>query len=344
MKFRIKFFLSWMIVFSTCSSCSSFSPEIWVKSFSLENDWHISSESFSPSFREYKSILKLKDFLSKKRIVFIGDSLTRYQYLNFIHILHFNAWTLSVYPRIEIESDWPNWKSFHIGTSFRFGCREICDCYRDRHFSGLGPSSKENRFYYDPSFDISVFFFAWFPPIPIMLNPVPKPNDFKKLCREIPSKQEMMLAYNPESEFVYSEITDFINDIIKPMMPDVLILNQGFWKNNKFRSNETYFHHVMTAAKSASKRFIWKTSTSRCFDAPDDGVDGGSFRTRLIEAKVEVFDAFRITHFIANRHNKSNEAQWTCLFDKHHFQPFVYREINKKFVDLLVKAPVNYNG
>jgi hypothetical protein len=76
------------------------------------------------------------------KVVFIGDSLTRFQYLNLINALHTGSWQ-TIRPSIVSGANvWVNWKSFHLSTNVRFGCNEICDCYRDavNYF-------KENRHY-----------------------------------------------------------------------------------------------------------------------------------------------------------------------------------------------------
>ena len=69
-------------------------------------DWHLTKESFSSKFRERENPSKIKKILKDTRIVFIGDSLMRYQYLNFIHILHTNSWLLSSFPHLELENNW----------------------------------------------------------------------------------------------------------------------------------------------------------------------------------------------------------------------------------------------
>ena len=151
----------------------------------------------------------------------------------------------------------PSWKSFHRGTSFRFGCKEICDCYRDRHFHNLGPVTKENRHYRDDSLNISVHFFQWFPPsIPIMLNIVPKLKEFENFCRDDEYRSSILTQYQPESDYIFADIIDFMRSIIQPLRPNFLIINQGLWKyDDGFRSNKTYLKEFFVTAK-ASSRFV----------------------------------------------------------------------------------------
>lgn len=311
--------------------------EEWVKN---AFDWHIQKGNFSTKYRENKTPLKLKELLKNKHIVFIGDSLTRYQYLNFIHFLHFNSWTLSSFPRIEMESDWKSWKSFHHGSSYRFGCKEICDCYRDKQFYNLGPNTKENRYYYDVASNISVYMFFWIPPkVPLMLRKLPDEKTFMESCGNIEFSQQQLMNYSPESDYIFNDITDFLKTIIHPLQPDFLIMNQGHWQHPQIRSNFTYFHDFINTAKSSAKKFIWKTTTARCFDKPDDGIDGKSFIERLNAENVNIFDAFGISLGAAVHHNHSMPSdQWTCLYDRHHYHQFVYRELNKKLIDYLINS------
>lgn len=168
-----------------------------------------------------------------------------------------------------------------------------------------------------------------------MLNRPPSWTTFLQLCLDFKAKEDTMLNFNPSSQFVFNDISAFFTNIIKPMYPDFFILNQGMWTYKEFRSNVSHFNEIMQSAKESSPRFIWKTSTPKCY-SPDTDLDGGSFRTWLQDAKVEVFDAFRITRNIAKAHRDGDK---TCLGDLLHFQPFVYRELNKKLIDFLVNSP-----
>jgi len=77
--------------------------------------------------------------LRDKHIVFMGDSLTRYQYLNFIQWLRRGNWTTPV-PRLEHPGDWiapdfDHWNFFYAKSSGVLsapadGIMEYCDCYR----------------------------------------------------------------------------------------------------------------------------------------------------------------------------------------------------------------------
>ncbi len=136
--------------------------------------------------------------LRNKSIVLVGDSLTRYQYLNLVQFLENGQWW-NPDPQLECEfqwgggersSSWPlfynvgrflgNWakhpdgmihSSFFLplfpspphhvqGTNARFNGREVCDCYREEPAGRKG--NIENRYYYNEEVDVWVSFFQWF--------------------------------------------------------------------------------------------------------------------------------------------------------------------------------------
>jgi hypothetical protein len=104
--------------------------------------------------------------LSNKRIIIIGDSITRYQYLNLISFLHLGSW-YSSFPYLTREKDWKSWKDFYAGTTNRFGCTAVCDCLRVDSLTGPPKPidfkiQKENRFWFNSEFNVSINMFVWY--------------------------------------------------------------------------------------------------------------------------------------------------------------------------------------
>jgi hypothetical protein len=58
--------------------------------------------------------------LSDKELIIIGDSVTRYQYMNLANFLHTGQW-VSRYPQPESEKHWQDWKTYQILTNWRLG-------------------------------------------------------------------------------------------------------------------------------------------------------------------------------------------------------------------------------
>ena len=108
--------------------------------------------------------------LSGTHIAFIGDSITRYQYVSLVYFLTTGSWT-SPPPSNVRESVWPSWPDFLVGSSARI-VHEQCDCFRpEGHPADLSVFA-ENRFYQLPkrgvmTAPISVTFLQWFLPCPL---------------------------------------------------------------------------------------------------------------------------------------------------------------------------------
>jgi hypothetical protein len=125
--------------------------------------------------------------LSNKRIIIVGDSITRYQYLNLVYFLHLGSW-FSSFPDFTREKDWKSWKAFYMGTNNRLGCTAVCDCLRVDSLEGRAMPidftiQKENRFWYNQEYNVSINLFVWYPPHPIHgAEPFPTPETIQAQC------------------------------------------------------------------------------------------------------------------------------------------------------------------
>lgn len=93
------------------------------------------------------------------RIVLIGDSLMRYQYLSLVYFLRHRDWidpNQEVKQAVSEQSGFLNWLDFYNQTNAMLSPYEVCDCWRNVTFDKY---TTENRYYYDPSNDNMVYFF-----------------------------------------------------------------------------------------------------------------------------------------------------------------------------------------
>jgi hypothetical protein len=100
------------------------------------------------------------EHLQNKRIVLIGDSITRYQYLSLVYALstgHFL--NMSLIPNPVVERSWPSWHDFYVGTHGMLQPFEYCDCFRG---TGRLIQENENRYYFDNVRNISVVYLMAF--------------------------------------------------------------------------------------------------------------------------------------------------------------------------------------
>lgn len=103
--------------------------------------------------------------LRARHILFIGDSLSRYQYLSLAQFIAHESWTPfhgTGQPLTEVERvlgaaeplSWGSWREFLAGTRQRLRPFEICDCFRDNN----APFMVENRFFFHPRANVRLSF------------------------------------------------------------------------------------------------------------------------------------------------------------------------------------------
>ena len=105
--------------------------------------------------------------LSRKHVVFIGDSLTRYQYLNFVSYLEKGNYSDHQPRSLVFYHDWFSMESFfELASRDELNSNEICDCARpwsEEEESDKNDESIENRFYWREEENIRVTFLSWLP-------------------------------------------------------------------------------------------------------------------------------------------------------------------------------------
>jgi hypothetical protein len=91
------------------------------------------------------------------RLAFVGDSLTRYQYLSLVYYLRHGQWDEDGnYPNMAAEMPFQrDWSSFYMYTNTILHPWEWCDCFRN---NPLNVSVMcENRYYMDAEHDNYVY-------------------------------------------------------------------------------------------------------------------------------------------------------------------------------------------
>jgi hypothetical protein len=159
--------------------------------------------------------------------------------------------------------------------------------------------------------------------------------------------------FAPTYVAIYHNISHFLLDEVAKRQPDVIVINQGIWRS-KLRTSYKEFETVLRSAKLAVKpggRVVWKRTT-----AVRDGeqIDDDKFVEFLRQSSIDVFDAYTVTAALTQP-SVCQSAFW----DRLHFEPFVYRELNLALLDMLclgfsnwvfsqwptvVQEPINVNA
>jgi len=301
-------------------------------------EWNITN-SHNMNLHAYFEFIK--NMLANKRVVLIGDSLTRYQYMNLIHALHFNSWRISRPPHIEVETEWDvdnwagekEWKNYFKSSSLRFGCAEICDCYRINSPGFV--KCRENRHYYNSDFNFSISMLLWLPPNRIKLNPFPSLDLMNKRCQNYDVFETVNT--HGEQHTMEHDLLTLLDSVIQPLDVDILIVNQGFWeKFNGFQRNVlTSIDPYAIKIMNSSKRSIWKTTTP---NQDNEKFDSDLFLDYLQSFGVEIFETFEYISDIKNKLIASvgtERMKSQVYWDSVHFLPWIYTLLNQKLLDQL---------
>ena len=285
----------------------------------------------------------IRHCLRGRRIAFMGDSLTRYQYLNLVHFIARGSW-YSEPPTLENERSWPSWAEFYKGTSARLTTstsHESCDCFRPED-NNVGRSI-ENRVFEIASLGLAIAFFQMFEGIPS--RGIEPSNLTMKDCRRdlgcVQGGCQPGSCSNPSwSASGPIELTEHISNAFRP---DTVIMNSGLWGEEssfatpaRIRDLHTISQHMRSAG---AKELIWKTTTA----LPFDGVQPAHAELEILlpalakqDPPWRIFDAHSITDSLATGVLRGQISRDAVFWAGGHFQPEVYRGLNEALlVDIL---------
>lgn len=277
--------------------------------------------------------------LANRSIVFIGDSITRYQYLNLAHFLTTGAWRGPA-PHNENEHAWASWTHFHEGTTRRLNTgatHEICDCHRVQ--DETDPSRiLERRYFKHWSANASIAYLQLFGRNDMRghslawLNgtcahgPCVQAGCRAGHCAEADHPLHWTLADAPEG---------VVRGVIAALAPSILVVNGGYWHN--YTDADTVASLLgagRAAARAGVDLLVWKTTTA---DRDDSLRVHAKQVARLVPALVgsghwRVFDAHAVTAAAKRAAARRGVPLAALYWDDKHFHPPVYAKINAQFL------------
>lgn len=188
----------------------------------------------------------------KLRVVFVGDSLTRFNYLSLAYYFKYNEWAPPGIRLLEKVKDtspnqWNDWLQYTNDVLKP----ETCDCYR--HWSNGFNWKKhvENR-YFQPSPDVFLAFLTKFGQYPFHGHWNP---------HQIFQRKSMNMTLRP-FRWSFDCWNDLIDQYIIKLKPDYMVFNQGHWKYHDLKSH-TVLQSIQTSLQNAGIVGIYRTTTFR---------------------------------------------------------------------------------
>jgi hypothetical protein len=258
---------------------------------------------------------------------FIGDSLSRYQYLNLVYLLETGLWSAD--PPNEMEKRFSSWNEFFVVTNQRMGGHEICDCFRNEG------AIIENRYYADGG--VRAEYFQMFG------------RDARILLHDTGLLTQGLCQPGSCSEFVLP-----VRDLGGPLTPGAIygllsensgnghvFFNAGLWWLSR-ASNVSEFHNsfIATHARLSGDELTWfqrenpgvklhwkMTTAGKYHRHPELEYQ---FAKSMAQSGVfhSIFDTWALTADIVDKYPE-------LLWDHCHYQPQVYKGLNLALIAYL---------
>jgi hypothetical protein len=302
---------------------------------------------------------RLWDTMRNRRLMFIGDSITRYQYIALTTFLTTQEWSSD--EKLVNEHYYEGgWTEFYQNTTAFHQGMELCECYRSSCCSPVDIS--ENRKYVNPKLNTTVWYFQWFGDNCLPHGHFSLEKDIQPLeC--MPSSCKLSAT---KQSWIAKSATEFILQFVQAQQPDHVIMNTGLHValNGKtemsFREGMYWRSHHQQLLSSSTK-FIFKSTTLNFRDkelidnreadflAYQYAVSGlweywdiaaVIYDLYLVYRKLELpYYYFRDEKTETGQNKASAEGLPLAAFkqrgftwDAGHYHPWVYHELNKLLI------------
>lgn len=192
-------------------------------------------------------------------VLFMGDSLTRYQYLDLVYFLSHNGTWVSPNdkPNFVVQSEQSGWVPYYKFTNAALQPYERCDCFHPE-IRGKVEQIVENRYFYDREHNNSVTYLQKFGSHP-----------FKSTFHVTNIHQDHSLPVVSSAsklDFVYQDYNwvDTIRNFICHLSPKptLFVFNAGIWPHEDL-INVTFQQEIVKALRECQITSVYKTTTKR---------------------------------------------------------------------------------
>jgi hypothetical protein len=283
----------------------------------------------------------LSDFRTKDarptglRLVLIGDSITRHQYLSLAYFLRHGKWfNPSEIPHLVNQNHFKKhaatkgegWATFFRETNKFLSPHERCDCFRDKwpNVTLVDSYVIEDRYFYDPERNNTLTYLLGFGNTISGLHGRVSPKD---AFRDINSTEYQYI--NSPCEWRYTDWGVALEKYVAPLAATHVLMNVGYWPHD-LDTNKQARDSIVNALKKTGLVGIWRTNSY----LHDHSIR--PLAEKADEAMKGLFD-------------RVLDVSWTYGLDKHmywdtkHFNEPVYRVMNEELLELLGHMfPPNY--
>lgn len=258
------------------------------------------------------SVHTVINLLKNKHLILLGDSLTRYQYLDLVHLVTFQNYLEDSTTLNPVnEHTFSDWNLFYNVTNQNLAPYEKCDCFRDNNLHDERMEF-ENRYYFNPIHNISITYLMFTGRYDTLKGHWYDTGDFETY-RE-PS-DHFFPAFWTGSLF---DKSDWLLTL-SPYPTHILVMNVGHHPQKSF-SDVALAKDTIRFLETKFSTVIWKTTSYAV----------GQDKPR---AHDEAICAVSSTHCLDLSWTKNIDS--SCYWDDKHFFAPVYNYINSQMIELL---------
>ena len=205
-------------------------------------------------------------------VIFIGDTITRYQYLSLVYFLRWGRWFDLNLERSNLVNEWSFDNPFHsqvyneffFQTNIMLQPYELCDCRKIKDKTSMRDTVIENRYYHDPILNNTVTFLHAFGDELAMHGRI-KATEVYTEAWKWSTKEKGLVSHDDtvikwQHETWDETVKEYVANI-RPR-PEFAILNAGRWSNSFGPSGSRKSGTVAGALVSAKiYRKYWRTTT-----------------------------------------------------------------------------------
>ncbi len=288
----------------------------------------------------------LWEIMRNRRLMFIGDSLTQYQYITLTAFLTKEEWPTD--ERLVNEHYYTSggWTEFYQNsTAFHQGM-ELCECYHGNSLQDI----MENRKYYNSKLNTTIWYFRWCGDNSLPHGHFSVEHDIQPLdCMPANCKQSAT-----DHSWIVKSAAEFILQFAIAQQPDHVIMNTGAHvalngKNEMSVREGKYWRSHYQNRLQAPTKFIFKSTTLHYSDKElTDNREkdflayqfaaSGLWEYWYIAAVIyELYIVYRkleLPYYYYREEEKDVEKekhfkQRGFTWDPGHYYPWVYNELNK---------------
>lgn len=260
-------------------------------------------------------------------IAFVGDSVTRYMYLDFVYYLKTNQWVHDEeYPNILNAKHFPSWNDHYNASMLALAPHEECDCFRNnpKNSSHIDKEETiENRYFSDPernNYATFIEIFGGYPP-----HGHWQPEEvYKKHVLDFEQLQTDPFVWKYDWPALIRKYLSKLDP-----RPDYLVFNEGLWIEHEL-GDEDVRQSIKDALDDTGIIGIYKTTTLPNINSGLAKRSAGVVFNRHDDVMCDMFENYL-------------DLTWTKdLGDEHywdgvHFKPHVNRGMNMELLDKLQK-------